>query len=161
MHDRRKFYDNGIRFECQGDGKCCLNHGRHTYVYVSFNDRKRLAAHLGMTTLEFTKQYTRAADGMVHLKDPERDCPFFRDNRCGVHTVRPWQCRTWPFWPENMHPKVWEADVASFCPGVGRGKLYTADEIEAIMKKQGEVGGCRSTDPGARGREKGGRNEEE
>jgi hypothetical protein len=43
-----------------------------------------------------------------------------------------------------MHPKVWERDVASFCPGVGRGKLYSAEEIEAIMKKRGEVGGCSS-----------------
>ena len=28
MKDHRRFFHNGIRFECQGDGKCCLNHGR-------------------------------------------------------------------------------------------------------------------------------------
>ena len=139
--NRRRFYHDGIRFECQGDGRCCLNHGRHTYVYVSFNDRKRLAAFLGMTTLEFTKTHTCASDGLVHLKDKEHDCPFFKDNRCGVHAARPWQCRTWPFWPENMHPKVWERDVAAFCPGVGKGRLYSAEEIEAIMQRQGEAAG--------------------
>ncbi len=143
---KRRFYRDGIRFECQGDGKCCLSHGRHMFVYVTFNDRRRLATHLGMTVPEFTKQYTRASDGMVHLKDPERDCPFYRGSRCGVHEARPWQCRTWPFWPENMHPRVWERDVASFCPGVGKGRLYTAGEIEAIMDKRGEVGGCREAD---------------
>ena len=142
MHARKRFYHDGIRFSCQGDGKCCLNHGRHTYVYVTFNDRKRLAEHFGMTLLQFTKRYTRASDGLVHLKDPERDCPFFRDSRCSVHAMRPWQCRTWPFWPENMHPKVWERDVASFCPGVGKGRLYTDAEIEAIMEKQAAVAGC-------------------
>ncbi|MDA8098631.1 MAG: YkgJ family cysteine cluster protein [Nitrospiraceae bacterium] len=146
MSNRAKFYHKGIRFECQGDGNCCLNHGRHTYVYLSFNDRKRLAVFLGVTVMEFTKNYTHASDGMVHLKDPERDCPFFKDRRCSVHQARPWQCRTWPFWPENMHPKVWERDVASFCPGVGKGRLYTAEEIERIMVKQGEVGGCGVTD---------------
>ena len=148
MHLRKKFYREGIRFACQGDGKCCVNHGKYQFVYVTFNDRKRLAKHLGMSLPEFTKRYTTAADGMVHLKDPERDCPFFRSGRCGVHDARPWQCRTWPFWPENMHPKVWERDVASFCPGVGKGRLYTAEEIEAIMQKQGEVAGHREGSAG-------------
>jgi Fe-S-cluster containining protein len=145
MQERKRFYDDGIRFECQGDGKCCLNHGRHSYVYVTFNDRRRLADHLGMTTLEFTRRFTAASDGMVHLKDPDRHCPFFKDSRCGVHHARPWQCRTWPFWPENMHPKVWERDVVAFCPGVGRGRLYTAEEIEQIMAKRGDVAGCPSS----------------
>lgn len=138
----KRFYDEGIRFGCVGDGNCCRNHGRHTYVYLSFGDRKRLAALLSMTTLEFTKAYTRASGGLVHLKDAGQDCPFFREDRCAVHAARPWQCRTWPFWPENMHPQVWEREVAAFCPGVGRGRLYTAEEIEAIMRKQGEVRGC-------------------
>lgn len=142
MNSKKRLYKEGIRFSCQGDGRCCLNHGRHTYVYVSFNDRRRLAARLGMTTLAFTREYTRASDGLVHLKDPDRECPFLRNNRCAVHDARPWQCRTWPFWPENMHPKVWERDVVSFCPGVGKGRLYTAGEIDLILRKQGEVSGC-------------------
>ena len=138
----KRFYEAGIRFGCQGDGKCCRNHGRHTFVYLSFSDRKRLAAHLKMTTQEFTKAYTRASGGLVHLKDEEHECPFFREDRCAAHEARPWQCRTWPFWPENMHPKVWERDVASFCPGVGSGKLYTAEEIVVILEKQAYVAGC-------------------
>ena len=150
MKTGNKFYSPGIRFACRGDGKCCRNHGRHTYVYVSFNDRRRLAVHLNLSTPEFTKRFTQAADGMVHLKDPDRDCPFFAENRCTVHEARPGQCRTWPFWKENMHPKVWERDVMAFCPGVGAGRLYTQDEIERIMEKQGEVGGCGSADPETR-----------
>lgn len=142
MGEQKKFYRDGIRFECQGDGKCCMNHGRHTYVYLSFSDRKRLARHLGMSVPDFTRAYTQAADGFVHLKDADRDCPFFSNSCCAVHAARPGQCRTWPFWPENMHPKVWEADVAAFCPGVGKGRLYRADEIEAIMRKQATVDGC-------------------
>jgi Fe-S-cluster containining protein len=138
----KRFYAKGIRFECQGDGKCCVDHGRYTVVYLSFKDRKRLAAHLGLTVLEFTKTYTGAADGFVYLKNAGGDCPFFTASRCSVHEARPWQCRTWPFWRENMHPRVWERDVASFCPGVGKGHLYAAGEIEAIMKKQADVAGC-------------------
>jgi uncharacterized protein len=151
MHEKKPFYAPGIRFACQGDGRCCRSHGRHVYVYVTFGDRKRLAAHLGITMHEFTRTYTRASDGMVHLKDPQGDCPFFRDDRCVVHPARPRQCRTWPFWKENMHPAVWERDVLSFCPGVGQGRLYSQAEIERIMEKRGEVGGCATTDRETRG----------
>ncbi len=140
MKDHRRFYDDGIRFQCQGDGKCCLNHGRHMYVYVGFGDRRRLALHLGMSVPEFMKRYTAASDGMVHLKDPERDCPFFRDNRCGVHEARPWQCRTWPFWPENMKPAAWR-EVCATCRGIGRGRRYSPEEIRAILADQEERDG--------------------
>ena len=50
MTARKKFYHQGLRFECRGDGKCCLSRGKYGYVYLSFNDRRRLAAHFKMTT---------------------------------------------------------------------------------------------------------------
>jgi uncharacterized protein len=130
----KRFYQNGIRFECQGDGKCCVSRGRYGYVYLSFNDRRRLAVHLGMSGVEFTSTYTNHVDGLYELKYTGKDCPFLNRGRCGVYEARPGQCRTWPFWPENMNSAVWEQDVASWCPGVGKGRLYTADEIEDILK---------------------------
>ncbi|MDH4162957.1 MAG: YkgJ family cysteine cluster protein [Nitrospirota bacterium] len=141
MTKSRAFYSKGIKFACQGCGACCAAREHHTYVYLSFGDRKRFAARLKITTAEFTRKYTEASDGFVHLKDPEKDCPFLKDNRCIAHEARPWQCRTWPFWPENMHPKVWERDVAAFCPGIGKGRLYTAEEIDEIMERRMEVKG--------------------
>ena len=50
MSKREKFIEEGIRFECQGEGKCCMSRGKYGYVYLSFGDRKRLAAHYKMTT---------------------------------------------------------------------------------------------------------------
>lgn len=141
MSKAKFFYAAGIRFACQGCGACCIAREHHTYVYLSFGDRKRLAAHLDMTTAEFTRKHTEASDGFVHLKDPDKDCPFLKDKRCTAHDARPWQCRTWPFWPENLHPKVWERDVATFCPGIGKGRLYTAAEIEEILERRMEVRG--------------------
>lgn len=76
------------------------------------------------------------------MKYTDRDCPFLKNNRCGVYTARPWQCRTWPFWPENMNSAVWEREVAAYCPGVGKGKLYSAEEIEQIIAKKRDVSGC-------------------
>lgn len=136
-----KFYAEGIRFECQGSGKCCAARDDYGYVYLSFRDRKRLAHFLGMCPADFTRTYVEKADGLFHLKNPDADCPFFKDNRCAVYEARPHQCRTWPFWPENMNRSTWEKEVASFCPGVGKGRLYTWQEIEKILDGNDEIQG--------------------
>ncbi len=146
MVSKKKFYAEGIRFECQGEGKCCMSRGQYSYVYLSFSDRKRLASCLGLTVGEFTKQYVEKEDGNHQLKYPDKDCPFFRNLQCAVYQFRPWQCRTWPFWPENMNKQVWEQEVASYCPGIGKGRLYSAQEIEAIMAKKKAVSGADDTE---------------
>jgi hypothetical protein len=138
---KRQFYEDGIRFECQGDGRCCISRGDYGYVYLSFNDRRRLAAHLGLSTTEFTARHTEREDGQYQLKYADKDCPFFKEGSCEVYEARPWQCRTWPFWPENMDSGVWKREVAAYCPGVGKGRLYTAEDIENILKKKKDVSG--------------------
>ena len=139
MSKGKHFYKNGIRFECQGEGKCCVSRGRYGYVYLSFGDRKRLAAHLGMSTSDFTAKFTRKIEGLYELIYTNKDCPFLVKGRCEVYDARPWQCRTWPFWPENMDTAVWAREVASWCPGVGKGRLYVSEEIEAILAKKKDV----------------------
>ncbi len=140
--ERKNFYKDGIKFECQGSGKCCITRGKYGSVYVSFKDRKRLAACLGISTNAFTAKYAKKTDGLYHIKNIDKDCFFYRENRCMVYDARPWQCRTWPFWPENMNRIVWEEEVASYCPGIGKGKLYSAEEIEEILVKRKDVAGC-------------------
>ena len=139
MNKGIRFYKDGIRFECQGDGKCCVTRGRYGYVYLSFNDRKRLAAHFGMSTDAFTAKFTKKVDGLYELQYTGRDCPFLSMSRCMVYSARPRQCRTWPFWPENMNDAVWEREVASWCPGVGKGKLYTAEDIQDILSNKKNI----------------------
>ena len=38
-----------------------------------------------------------------------------------------------------MNSAVWEKEVLSWCPGAGKGKLYTAEEIEEILAKKKDV----------------------
>jgi len=140
MKKGKQFYKEGIHFECQGDGNCCVSRGRYGYVYLSFKDRKRLAAFFMMSATEFTATYTTKVDGLYELKYSGDDCPFLVRNRCEVYDARPWQCRTWPFWPENMNEKVWNDEVLSWCPGAGKGRLYAAEEIEDILLKKKDVG---------------------
>jgi Fe-S-cluster containining protein len=142
MSKGKNFYKNGIRFRCRGEGKCCMSRGEYGYVYLSFNDRKRLARYFGISVDEFTARYTIREEGCYQLIYRDKDCPFLEKNRCTVYEARPWQCRTWPFWPENMESGVWEQEIAPYCPGVGSGRLYTAQEIENILTKKLDVSGC-------------------
>jgi uncharacterized protein len=134
MSQQKPFWKNGIQFECQGSGKCCTSRGTYGYIYLSPADRKRLAANLEMKESAFTQKYCETTDGWVHLKDPKLDCVFLEGSRCSVYEGRPTQCRTWPFWPENMNPRAWKRDVVNFCPGIGKGKLYTPEEIQEILE---------------------------
>ncbi len=133
-----KFYANGLRFECQGSGKCCTSHGEYGFVFLTLDDRKRFAKHLNMRVGEFTKTYCDRTGPVWHLKEDKNraDCMFLKDKRCSVYEARPSQCRTWPFWPDVMNAKSWKTDVESFCPGVGKGKIWSAEEINTIMNEE-------------------------
>ena len=126
-------FKTGIRFECQGTGKCCMSRGTYGYVYFSAKDRRRIAASLGITTAAFTREYCARTLGSWHLKYPEKDCIFLEGKRCSQYEGRPSQCRTWPFWPENMNARTWNLEIAPSCAGVGKGRLYSPDEIRKAM----------------------------
>ena len=96
-----------------------------------------MARELGMKTSEFTKKHCEQLDGIWKLKDGVKgNCRFLEGRRCGIYEGRPTQCRTWPFWPETLKAKTWNKEVRSFCPGVGRGRLWSAEEIEAVLNEQ-------------------------
>ncbi len=128
-------FKSGIRFECQGTGKCCMSRGAYGYVYFSLADRRRMAAHLGIPTATFTRRYCTQTHGSFHLTDPKKDCVFLEGKRCSAYEGRPSQCRTWPFWPENMNARTWNSEVAPFCAGVGKGRLYSPEEIVKTLKE--------------------------
>lgn len=142
---KSSWYKDGIRFECQGSGQCCVSHGEYGFVYVTLADRKRLAKLRNLTTTEFTRRYCSKDQGIYRLLDgpaenPEapsvRPCVFLESNRCSVYAARPTQCRTWPFWPETMTAKAWKKDVQAFCPGVGKGRIWSQTEIDALVSEQ-------------------------
>lgn len=140
MKENKEFWSEGIRFECQGSGKCCTSHGEYGFVFLTLYDRKRFAKYLNISTTEFSKTYCEKSGGAWHLKEDKNraDCMFLKGKGCTVYEARPTQCRTWPFWPEVMNAKSWKKDVADFCPGIGKGKLHTPEEIEKVLKEQSD-----------------------
>ena len=136
--ENKEWWREGVRFQCQGSGKCCTSHGEFGYVFMTLEDRKRMAKVLNMRVGEFTKKHCEKTGGIYHLIEVkgQPDCKFLEGTRCGVYEGRPTQCRTWPFWPEVMEAKSWKKDVVDFCPGVGKGPLIPAEEIERILADQ-------------------------
>ena len=52
--------------------------------------------------------------------------------QCSVYEVRPLQCRTWPFWPENLWSKKTWDHAAKRCHGMNAGhRHFTLDQIAA------------------------------
>src|SRR3989338_22311 len=94
MPNTEKFYKDGLRFECQGSGKCCTSHGEFGFVFLTPEDRRRFADHLKITTRDFTMKYCDRTNGVWHLKeDPKNpDCMFLEGKRCGVYKA----------WPSSM-----------------------------------------------------------
>lgn len=132
----KSIYSSGIRFECTGCGECCRARGGYGYIYVNIEERRRLAKHLGLETRAFTLKHCEKTDGLFHLRNPAKNCEFLDGSRCTVYKARPQQCRTWPFWPENMSARVWSTEVRRDCPGVGMGRLYTPEEIEGYLAEE-------------------------
>lgn len=129
---RPPWYEGGLRFECQPDcGRCCSRHDDYAYVYLEGDDLPRLAKHLGLSGAEFRKAWTRRDDGYTVLAIEGDACPFLDGARCTVYDARPVQCRTFPFWRENLRTRDrWES-LVEFCPGVGRGDFVPLESIRA------------------------------
>jgi len=135
---KKKWWEEGVRFECQGSGQCCLSRGEYGFVYLTLKDRQRLAKHFKIPTRRFTEQYCTKHNGYFCLREESKrsNCMFLLNNKCSVYRARPVQCRTWPFWPEVMGAKAWAKEVAAFCPGVGKGKIIPANEIRKQLEIQ-------------------------
>jgi Fe-S-cluster containining protein len=134
---KQAWWKEGIQFQCQGSGKCCVSRGQYGYVYLTLEDRRRFAKYFGLATAKFTREFCQKDDnGYFHLTGFESACRFLENNRCSVYEARPTQCRTWPFWPETLSAKSWQREVAAYCPGVGKGKTWSRAEIEEQLQAQ-------------------------
>lgn len=50
---------------------------------------------------------------------------------CSIYSVRPLQCRVWPFWPEIVASREGWALAGKRCHGIDQGRLFTEAEIAA------------------------------
>jgi uncharacterized protein len=129
------WFEDGLAFECTRCGACCT--GAQGYVWVNAEEIARIAAFRGETTEQFSRQFVRRVEDRLSLVEkPGGDCIFWeKGSGCTVYPARPVQCQTWPFWPENIESREdWE-HVTGVCPGSGRGRLFTVEEVRATAAR--------------------------
>lgn len=92
-----------------------------------------------MTMDAFGRRYLRRIGRRLALVDRDQEyCVFWRDG-CTVYEARPDQCRTFPFWSENLaNPRAWE-NIVETCPGTGTGRLYSHEQIVQLRRGQGST----------------------
>lgn len=136
--EKGPWYADGLVFACSRCGDCCT--GAPGYVWVGAAEIERLARETGLGTAEFTRRYVRQVGPRLSLIERANgDCVFWESDRgCTVYEARPTQCRTWPFWRQNVAtPERW-AETCAVCPGSGQGRLYSVDEIGRALEEEGD-----------------------
>jgi Fe-S-cluster containining protein len=129
------WYRDGLRFTCTRCGACCT--GEPGFVWVTAEELAAIADFLGEKLEEVEALHTRRTTrGRRTLREKANgDCVYYdRQAGCTVYSVRPAQCRTWPFWESNVvNPEQWERTCEA-CPGSGQGELISAEEITRRVK---------------------------
>ena len=141
------WYAPGLSFACTQCGNCCT--GPSGYVWFDDDEARAMAEHLGVSEAEFRQRYAHKIFGRwslneVKVKRGQYDCVFLkRDDAgkalCSIYSVRPTQCRTWPFWPGNLSsPAAWER-AGRTCPGMQQGgSFYPVEKIRIIRESNPE-----------------------
>lgn len=135
------WYADGLCFTCTQCGACCS--GAPGYVWVNGDEMRAIAAHLGLSVEHFARKHVRRV-GLRHslLEKPGGDCEFLKrqpdgKTACTIHSVRPTQCRTWPFWKSNVASSEDWAETARGCPGINHGHHFPLPVIEAALAENG------------------------
>ena len=142
-HPQRAWFEDpalgepGLRFACTQCGACCS--GPSGYVLFTDDEAEAIASTLGLSVPEFIDRYTHdtfEGRSLNEIKtDAGHDCVFLtRDPAsgkalCSIYSVRPTQCRTWPFWKRNLATARDWAIAARTCPGIGKGRLAPPAEV--------------------------------
>ena len=135
------WYIGGLHFECAQCGECCSGPSEG-YIWVTKPEIQIIADFLKISVGQVRKEYLkRVGLRTTIIEHPgTKDCILLQDiagqKRCIIYPVRPSQCRTWPFWPDNLaDPNAWNK-AAQKCHGINHGRLYTHDEIEKIKRNK-------------------------
>lgn len=101
-----------------------------------------LARAMQMSEEDFRARFVRKVGNRYSLTEyPDGDCILLdpQTRHCLAYEGRPIQCRTWPFWTSNVKsPDAWR-ETCEVCPGAGKGKLYSLDQIEIERRKKSNL----------------------
>ncbi|RQM27948.1 hypothetical protein B5M09_000868 [Aphanomyces astaci] len=128
-----------VAFRCTACGKCCT--GKGGKVRVNAREVEAIADHLSTPTREFRRQFLRRhpGDDFDSIKQTPDDlqCIFLEGKQCSIYPVRPTQCQTYPFWPQQLISKYDWALTSKECEGVLLDRTSDADIVpnDRILKE--------------------------
>lgn len=136
------WYSCGLHFECIGCGNCCAG-PEEGYIWITAAEIDLLAGFLGIGPDAVRQKYLRRV-GLRHtiIENPTtKDCLFLTAEKdgcrgCAIYPVRPNQCRTWPFWNDNLASSDNWNYAAVKCPGINRGTHFSFEDIETLRKQK-------------------------
>lgn len=136
---RDKWYKDGLSFECTQCGNCCS--GAPGYVWATKEEIRRISEFLGRTDGWLDPAHVRRVALKFSLTElPGGDCIYLRrengKSMCAIYPVRPLQCRTWPFWTENIRSEADWDRAHRKCPGMNKGRHYDYVQIETIRTQR-------------------------
>ena len=136
------WYADGLQFTCTQCGNCCT--GPPGYVWFTEEEAGAISEYLQIDIKTFYRRYTHKIHNRRSLneeKTPQgHDCVFLSRTEngkalCSIYPVRPVQCRTWPFWPENLASSAAWRRAAKTCPGINHGDYYPVEKIRIIRDR--------------------------
>ena len=126
------WYKKGLYFKCLKCSSCCS--GFPGYVWITNDEIEKTSLFLKISKKDFIKKYTRQIKGQISLKENliNFDCCFLKDKKCLIYETRPKQCRSFPWWENNLKDlESWQS-LKDSCPGIDNkeGSLFSLEEIQ-------------------------------
>lgn len=134
-----------MKFQCQEScgGKCCSRSKENSgaFVFLTKSDVNIIEKATGRNREKFSEllefdstRFTRKKSKQRVLKMVGDACTFFEKGKCKIFENRPMQCKTFPFWPENMKAYKWNK-LKKFCIGIGKGNEINFEEKVKLQKE--------------------------
>ena len=101
-------------------GACCT--GSSGYIWTKYQEIEQIATFLELSVEEFATIYLKKVKHRYSIIEKKLDdenfaCVFFNEKlkQCSIYSVRPRQCRTFPFWEIYKNNSE---EVKEECPGI-------------------------------------------
>ncbi len=135
---KERWYADGLNFTCTQCGNCCS--GDPGFVWATKAEIAAISKFLGRSDGWLDERHLRRVGFRYSLTEkPDGDCIFLErrgdgTTGCRIYSVRPVQCRTWPFWTELLRSRdAWDRAKRK-CPGMDQGRHYDFVQIETIRR---------------------------
>lgn len=101
------------------DAKCCS--GESGNIFFSKSEMSEISKFLNVSIDNFLSDFCRKDGYRYSIKEiksgGEYRCIFLSENMCDIYSVRPEQCRTFPFWSRFQNENNLE-ELQTECIGV-------------------------------------------